>query len=159
MEPELKPMSWRSEFALAAAGGLLTVAMPIHRWPRRAQWTLHASTGLVTGAAVAWLLRYAPDQPTDPRPEQEQPDLGHPEAPQAAAGLDRRSTAVLALGAACLGAALSFGATAADGGAEATLARRGSRHPRWWIGAAAAGFSLATGLIDRRQASSPPRAH
>jgi hypothetical protein len=143
MDSEARPLSWSTELALATASGVLTAAIPVHRWSRRAQWSMHLSMGLLAGVGLVWLMQQR--EVVDDASDQGAVMPSEPEAPAGAA-----TTALMALGGAAAMTAISVGGVAADRAAENALARRGIRHPRWWIGAAAGVFSLAAGLSDRR---------
>ena len=82
------------------------------------------------------------------------PDLLAPEdstAEEPWSPLGPAATAGVVVGLGALVAGLSRGSQAADTWAERTLAARGVRRPRVWMGVAAAGLSLAMSVADRRR--------
>lgn len=133
--PALTP----ADLATAVATGLVTAYLPSHRWSPTARWSLHGGMGaLAAGAAV--LAFRNPERLVGPDRRREAPvDVG----PAAGAAI------ALALGAVVTGA--SRGGEAADGWVERTLAGRGVRRPRVWMGLVAAGASLAMSVADNRR--------
>jgi hypothetical protein len=65
-------------------------------------------------------------------------------------------TAGIAVAFGTLVLAASRGGQAADEWAERTLSARGVRRPRLWLGALAAGASLAMSVADKRRAVGAP---
>ena len=132
--------SWPAQVALAVATGVVTTRWPVERWSRTARWSLHGGLGVLAGAAAGLAAR-RPDllTPDDSTGEEPRPPLG----PAATTGV--------AVGLGALVAGLSRGSEAADSWAERSLAARGVRRPRVWMGVAAAGLSLATSVADRRR--------
>jgi hypothetical protein len=136
--PALTP----TDLATAVATGLVTAYLPTQRWAPVARWGLHGGMGALAAGAVVLAIR-SPERFVAPDRRQERPlDVG----PAAGAAI------AVALGAVVAGA--SRGGEAADGWVERTLAARGVRRPRVWMGVAAAGASLAMSVADNR-----PRRH
>ena len=132
--------SWPAQVAVAVATGVVTTRWPMQRWSRTARWSLHGGMGALAGAAAGLAAR-RPDLLARDGSTTEEPWT--PVRPAAAAGV------VVGLG--VLVAGLSRGSEAADSWAERTLAARGVRRPRVWMGVAAAGLSLAVSVVDRRR--------
>lgn len=132
--------SWPAQVAVAVATGVVTTRWPMQRWSRTARWSLHGGMGVLAGSAAGLAAR-RPDLLTPEDSTREEPRT--PLGPAATAGV------VVGLGA--LVAGLSRGSEAADSWAERTLAARGVRRPRVWMGVAAAGLSLAVSVVDRRR--------
>jgi len=132
--------SWPAQVAVAVATGVVTTRWPVERWSRTARWSMHGGMGVLAGAAAGLAAR-RPDllAPEDSTREEPRTPLG----PAATAGV------VVGLGALVTG--LSRGSEAADSWAERTLAARGVRRPRVWMGFAAAGLSLAMSVAERRE--------
>lgn len=132
--------SWPAQVAVAVATGVVTTRLPVQRWPRPARWTLHGGMGTLAAAGAALAAR---------RPDllaTEDETTGTPRTP-----LSPAATVGVALGLGGLVAGLSRGSEGADGWVERTLAARGVRRPRVWMGVAAAGLSLAVSVADRRR--------
>lgn len=156
------PTSWPMIVVASALTGVATARMPVHRWSRRARWTLHGGLGLVTGVGTAAALR-SPAAPgaLEPSPRatgggDQQAAGGSSDAARSDTGAGRRRTPAgipATIGAAALAFAASAGASrggeALDAWAERALTRRGARRPRAWIGAAAAAVSLVSAVVDR----------
>jgi hypothetical protein len=136
------PALTKTDLAVAVATGLVTACVPTQRWSSTARWGLHGGLGALAAGAAALALR-SPERFAGPEQRQEPPvDVG----PAAGAAI------ALAFGAFVAG--LSRGGEAADGWMERTLAARGVRRPRAWMGLVAAGASLAMSVADHRR--TPP---
>lgn len=131
--------------------GVITAVLPPSRLPRRARRSLHAVLGLGAGAAVWGALSKPSAAPTVPAGRA----VTHPPADDAA---PLPVPARLALSSAFGGlvALSSVGGFVLDAQAERALARRGVRHPRVWIGVAAAAISAATAR-SRSVSAGPPQ--
>ncbi|CAM3643284.1 hypothetical protein [Nocardioides zeicaulis] len=122
---------WASDLATAAATGVVTTFLPMHRWSRRAQWSLHGGFGALASAATVLGLRiHGRDEDDAPPPV--------------------ATVAALALGVGAVTALVSRGGQGLDTWAEHGLTARGVRRPRLWMGAAAATLSLAMSVVERR---------
>ena len=130
---------WAAQVAVAVATGVVTTRWPVERWSRTARWSLHGGMGVLAGGAAGLAAR---------RPDLLTPDDGTGDEPRTPLG--PAATAALVVGLGSLVAGLSRGSEAADSWAERTLAARGVRRPRVWMGVAAAGLSLAMSVVDRR---------
>jgi hypothetical protein len=131
--------SWPAQVAVAVATGVVTARWPMERWTRTARWTLHSGLGVLAGAAAGLAAR---------RPDLLTPEDSTREEPRAP--LRPVATAEVVVGLGALVTGLSRGSEAADSWAERTLAARGVRRPRVWMGVAAAGLSLAMSVAERR---------
>ena len=139
-EPAAAPTALTpADLATALATGLVTAYLPSQRWSPVARWALHGGMGTLAAGAAALALRNPELLGREDRREEPPVDLG----PAATAAL------ALALGAAVT--ASSRGGEAADGWLERTLAARGVRRPRAWMGLVAAGASLAMSVADNRR--------
>ena len=140
--------SWPSDLAAAAATGLVTAALPVHRCCRGLRWGTHAGLGVAAAGATAWYVSRAgaADSGTSPAGSAA-PRADSTEAPVAPGA---RATAAVAVLTGLLVAGASIGGTALDEAAERALARRGVARPRWWLGAVAAAVSLGSSAVERR---------
>ena len=141
--------SWPRDLITAAATGVVTAAVPVHRWGPGLRWGTHAGLGVAAAGATAWFVSRAgaggagtPPAGTAATAADSREDA--PEAPGA------RATAAVAVLSGLLVAGASIGGTALDQAAERALARRGVARPRWWLGAAAAVVSLGSSAVERR---------
>ncbi|GAA1929365.1 hypothetical protein [Nocardioides hwasunensis] len=134
--------SWPAQAALAIGTGVITSRVATHRWSRPSRWLVHAGTGAVTGAATALSLSRMDGSP------------GPDGAPAVRPGTATTVATSIAVG--TLVGVVSRGAESADAWTERTLAARGVRRPRMWMGVAAAGASLAISVVDRRRAARGP---
>lgn len=132
--------SWPAHIALAVATGLVTTHVPVQRWSRPARWALHGGLGALGAGAMAIGMSQL-DAPGAPATR----ETG-PVRPGTA------TTVAVAVGFGALVAGISRGGQAADAWAEHSLATRGVRRPRLWMGVVAAGASLAMSASDRRRA-------
>ncbi len=132
--------SWPAQVAVAVATGVVTTRWPMERWSRTARWSLHGAMAVLAGAAAGLAAR---------RPDLLAPDDSTGEEPWTPLGTAATAGVVVGLGA--LVAGVSRGSEAADSWAERTLAARGVRRPRVWMGVTAAGLSLAMSVADRRR--------
>jgi hypothetical protein len=126
----LSPSSPRQVAAQALGTGLATALLPSHRLPARARRAMHAALGLGAGGAT-WVTL---SRRADPPP------------------LPARPRAALASAFGGLTALSSVAGFALDARLEQALARRGTRHPRLWMGVGAAALSVAAALVDKRLA-------
>ncbi len=132
--------SWPAHVVTAVVTGVATTYMPVQRWSRPTRWALHGGMGALAAGTVGLFL-HTPGRFVAPEKRDAPPfTLG----PAAKAGI------AVGFGASIAG--LSRGGQSADAWAEGALTRRGVRRPRLWLGVAAAGASLATSAIDKRQA-------
>nr|WP_300053328.1 hypothetical protein [uncultured Nocardioides sp.] len=141
VRPDSRLESWPAQVVTAALTGVATTYMPVQRWSRPTRWALHGGMGALAAGTVGLFLR-TPGTLVD----REKRD-----APPFTLGPAARAGIAVGVGAAV--AAVSRGGQSADAWAEGALTRRGVRRPRLWMGVAAAGASLATSAIDRRQAA------
>ncbi len=139
LDPRLE--SWPAQVVTAVLTGVATTCMPVQRWSRPTRWALHGGMGALAAGTVGLFL-HTPGKLVD-REKRDAPPftLG----PAAKAGI------AVGFGAAVAG--VSRGGQSVDTWAEGALTRRGVRRPRLWMGVVAAGASLATSAVDRRQAA------
>jgi hypothetical protein len=145
--------TWPGHLATAAATGV-TAYLPVHRWSPVARWTMHAGMGVLTGAATAYVVS-RPPEPTDIDDAgdlsgvSDISDISDVASKRLGPGMAAAIGVVLTV----LVAGVSRGGEAADAWMERGLARRGVRRPRAWLGAAAAGASLAMSVAESRTAA------
>lgn len=149
--------SWPRDLAAAAATGLVTAALPVHRWRRGLRWGTHAGLGVTAAGATAWFVSRAGagGSGTPPAGTAAAAADSREDAPVAPVAPGARATAAVAVLTGLLVAGASVGGTALDQAAERALARRGVARPRWWLGAVAAVVSLASSAVERRTRTSP----
>lgn len=125
---------WPTDVATAVGTGLITTLFPMHRASRRTQWAIHGGFAVLAAAATAVGVQRSGQGPGEDRPS--------PAVVAAIAG-----------GVGVLTAAGSRGGQAADAWVERSLAARGIRRPRVWIGVAAAALTFGSGVVERRRAA------
>jgi hypothetical protein len=129
--------SWPAHAAMAVATGVATTYLPVQRWSRPARWALHGGLGaLGAGAVAVGASQLGSDEPVGRSVQRTPPSRG--------------AVAAMALGIGAVVAGISRGGQAVDAWTEDTLAARGVRRPRLWMGVVAAGASLAMSAADRR---------
>ena len=124
--------------AAAVLTGVVTALLPPARLPTPVRRSMHAGLGLTAGAAVWFALSRLPESGTE-------------EAPAAREPLPVPARLAFASAFGGLVALCSVAGGVLDARAEHALARRGSRHPRFWIGLAGAAVSVATSVRDVRR--------
>lgn len=143
----------------AVASGVATALVPPSRIPPRARRSVHLGVGLATGAGAVWVLG-RPDlldagrESGQVSSEPDGPSAGHADGPRA---VPLRARVALASVLGGLMALSSAAGMALDGAAERALVRRGVRHPRVWIGVAAAGLTAAVSWAEDRSGSRDPQ--
>lgn len=126
--------------AYAIGSGVATALLPPGRMPTPARRAFHGALGLAAGGTTLWMLG--------------RPELGETGGEVAEPlPLPLRAAAASAVGG--LVVLSSVAGTAVDTRAEQAFARRGAKHPRLWVGVAAAVLTAATGLLERRRPSGP----